>query len=660
MPSESKNIDQFKELKWSDLQDWAGEKATAKGIKYQEEERVKDIKRTSEDSLVARVEGTIEYFTEVSMENGKLSSICTCPVEHDCKHGVAAVLEYLERIEQGEEVSVIAEEDPLIAKARRGYTGYETSGTFDADESSSPILREYLKQLEKSELIEILVAFAQKDAKLGRYLRDRQNLASENIEGIIGGIYSELEELWRETKGYDYWSYEGENELDFSDLQIRLESLLDSGHPEELLDIGKELMEKYEGIEEYDEEGEIGTEISGCMDVVFKALSQSSLPAHKKMLYALDIELKDNYSILNDHTFWKEDYTKEEWKLYVEALKVRMQEAERTENTLYDSSWDWDYVVDRLIDALGKAGLSEEIIPTCELEAEKSGNYVRLIKLLLDSGQKEKAEEWIYRGIKETGEYESGTAHQLRQIFLGIKEKEGNWLSVTAIETEEFFRYPHLASYIRMQEAAAKTGKWQEIRETALQYLIEGKLPEGKLPASKARSTEETSILPEILPKTGLPDIGSKKQIKPPVLDLLIKIAIQEKDPDEVVHWYEELQKNKGEGEKYRNSVSEKEIANILKDKYPEIAIEIWKKLADKLISETKVDSYQAASVHIRKVKETLKAIEKGTEWEAYLREIRESNKRKRKLIEILDMMGEDRIIREEQKQNIMEKVKRN
>ncbi|MDQ1276490.1 MAG: hypothetical protein QG610_2068 [Euryarchaeota archaeon] len=116
MPSESKNSDPFKELKWSDLQDWAGGKATAKGIKYQEEERVKEIKRTPEGSLVARVEGTNDYFTEISLKEGKLSSICTCPVGHDCKHGVAAVLEYLELAEQGEEV-LASEDDAFIARA---------------------------------------------------------------------------------------------------------------------------------------------------------------------------------------------------------------------------------------------------------------------------------------------------------------------------------------------------------------------------------------------------------------------------------------------------------------------------------------------------------------------------------------------------------------
>jgi uncharacterized Zn finger protein len=646
MPEESKNPETFKELKWSDLQDWAGGKATAKGIKYQEEGRVKEIKCTSAGSLVALVEGTIEYFTEVSLENGKLSSICTCPVGHNCKHGVAAVLEYLDLVEQGEEVPVIAEEDLLIARSRRGYAGAGTSGTYEAEESSRA-LHEYLEQLEKPELIEILTTFAKKDNILDRYLRDRQNLASENPQGVIGSIYSELDKLWREIRDYDFWNYEGKDVPDFSGVQARLESLLDSGYPDKLLDIGKELMDRYEEISEYDKEGEIGTEISSCMDVVFRALSQSSLPAHEKMLYALEMELKDENNILNEYTFWKEDSTQEEWRLFAEALKVRLQEAEREENILYYSSFEQDYIVDRLIDALRKAGLSEEIIPISELEAERTGNYVRPVRELLGSGQKEKAEEWIYRGIKETREDEPGTASKLLQILLEIKENEGNWLFVAALETEEFFRFPQLASYIEMRKAARKIGKWQEIREAALQYLRNGELPAVQAKADQVKSKEEISIFPGVLPKTGLLEAGSLRKIKPPVLDLLIQIAIQENDAEEAVHWYEELKKSKGEAEKYWNSISENEIANTVKGKYPEIAIEIWKKLAENLISKAKVNSYEAASVYIRKVKETLESTGKKEEWEAYLREIREVNRHKRKLLEILDRLKKDRIIGE-------------
>lgn len=240
------------------------------------------------------------------------------------------------------------------------------------------------------------------------------------------------------------------------------------------------------------------------MDIVFEALARSSLPAHEKMLYMLEIELRDNYNTLNEHAFWeKKDFTPEEWKRFAEALKIKLEEADRIKDTIYSLSWQRDYAVDRLIDALGKAGIFEEIIPICESEAEKTGNYVRLVRVLLDSGQKTKAEEWIYRGIKETREFEPETAYQLWQILLEIKEKEEDWLFAAALETEEFFRSPEIDRYLSVRETSKKAGKWQEILEAILRYLKNGELPEGqakttKVKAGKFKTEEEASILPAL------------------------------------------------------------------------------------------------------------------------------------------------------------------
>lgn len=257
-------------------------------------------------------------------------------------------------------------------------------------------------------------------------------------------------------------------------------------------------------------------------------------------------------------------------------------------------------------------------------------------------GKKKKAEEWIYKGIKELREYKPGVAYEFLQILIEIKEKEENWPFVAALETEDFFRFPQLSSYIKMQKAAIKIGKWPEIREAALKYLRSGELP-----ASRTKTAEELSIFPGIIPKTGLLEASSVEKIKPPVLDLLIQIAIQEDDADEVVHWYEELKKSKGEAEKSRHFILEEEIANAVKDRYPSIAIEIWKNVAEDLISKTKVSSYEAASMYLRKIKETLESIGMKEEWNAYLRQIREANRLKKKLLEILNRLEKARIIGE-------------
>ncbi|AKB42606.1 hypothetical protein [Methanosarcina vacuolata] len=185
-----------------------------------------------------------------------------------------------------------------------------------------------------------------------------------------------------------------------------------------------------------------------------------------------------------------------------------------------------------------------------------------------------------------------------------------------------------------------KIGKWPEIREVALQYLRNGELP-----VRQSRTTEDFSIIPGILPESGLLEVSWLEKIKPPVLDLLIHIAIQENDADEVVHWYEELKKSKGAAEIAIQSILGEEIANAIKDKYPEVAIEIWKTIAEELISKTKVNSYEVASIYLRKIKETLESIGKKEEWEVYLNQIRKVNRFKKKLLEILNRLEKSRIL---------------
>ncbi|WP_269851975.1 hypothetical protein [Methanosarcina horonobensis] len=62
------------------------------------------------------------------------------------------------------------------------------------------------------------------------------------------------------------------------------------------------------------------------------------------------------------------------------------------------------------------------------------------------------------------------------------------------------------------------------------------------------------------------------------------------------------------------------------------------------------MSSYEEASAYLRKIKETLEASGRKEEWEAYFSEIKEENRRKRRLLEILEMLGQDRIIMGERK----------
>ncbi|AKB26262.1 hypothetical protein MSMTP_2793 [Methanosarcina sp. MTP4] len=641
MPSESETSNPFQALKWSDFQTWAGDKATAKGMKYQDEGRVEEIKRTLEGGLVARVQGTKAYFTEVSLENGKLSSTCTCPVEHDCKHGVAAVLEYLELVEMGEEIPIVAEGDTLLIMARQetALKGWEPLDTYQFFRKD---LREYLDQMEKEELIDLLMNLSDRDSLLSKHLWDMLKLASGDTEETIGGIYSELEKLWEEARNYDYRDYESPLP-DFSDMRNRLESLLEAGHAEEVADIGMQILEGYEEIAPYDEEGDFGMDIGNCMKVVIKALLQSESPAHERMLRVLDFELKDEYGIFDGKNFWNSDFSASEWSHFSKVLKEKLDAIDSGENLSY-SGWGRDQLAERRAFALEKAGNYEEAISLCEEEAEAGEEWssVQLVKVLLAAGQKEKAEDRLYREIKETRKSDPGTAIELFRILLDIKEKEENWLYSTALRAEEFFRYPSLQFYTDLRDVAKKAGVWKEVREAVYAYL-----ESGNLPADRPGPGEEPSSLPGILPKTGLTDRDSFWKIDAPALELLIDIAVEEENPDEVARWYKELKirEKRGQNRHDRYFTRRARIARAVQDKYPEIAIDIWKNIAEELIDRKKTDAYESASIYLRMVRNAMEARGQKAEWESYLREIREKNRLKRSLLAILDMLERDRII---------------
>jgi uncharacterized Zn finger protein len=111
-----KKSDSFIDLSWDDLQEWFGSKIVSRGHVYQQQKRVSDLAILDGGGLIAWVEGTHRYATQVTVdEDGLPNSICTCPYGHDCKHGVAVVLEYLEQIQQNRRISKAGTNDKRLA-----------------------------------------------------------------------------------------------------------------------------------------------------------------------------------------------------------------------------------------------------------------------------------------------------------------------------------------------------------------------------------------------------------------------------------------------------------------------------------------------------------------------------------------------------------------
>jgi uncharacterized Zn finger protein len=636
--------DYFKDLTWEDLEHWAGSTIVSRGKSYQCNGYVRDLANTPDGGLLAWVEGTSNYATWVDFENSALASTCSCPYWDTCKHAVAVVLEYLDCLKNDRKVPQVTGDDKRILLLEQLLEGegwfeeeeydLENEVHLEPRESGKPLsnsLQTFLKQQNKAQLIAIIEDLAGRYPLVRGTLQDLSDLSRGDVKEMVRALRQEILEVSSEPGWANYWR--GERFIpDYSRVKNRLEALLAGGHADEIVTLGEELLDAgRRQVEMSNDEGETAMEISSCLDVVFRALDQCSLPPVEKMLWAVEAELQDSYDLRQGAEFlWNQKHEVEDWNILADSLMERLTHFRPTKG---EDSFLRDYQRERLSDlailALKNAERHDDIISLCEREAEKTGSYVRLVDFLLEAKRWEEAKQWIHKGIRATQKRWPGIARRLRTSLRRMREKEGDWLQVAAFRAEDFFSNPTLDTFEKLRKAAEHAEVWQGVKIAAMDYLETGKIPVGD------------SSWP--LPKTETEEATKSEQRQFPLCETLVDIAVSEKQLDEVIRWYDQRKSQKSV---WRwTAFKEDEVAGALVDHYPERALAIWKRLAEKEIAQTKPKAYVVAAGYLRKVQRTLKNLGKEKEWQSYLAELRRTNARKTRLLEILDTLSGRRII---------------
>lgn len=635
MARRGKKAHSFEGLTWSDLEAWAGSKIVSRGKSYQRNGYVRELARTADGKLTAWVEGTERYAVLVYFQGGMLESICTCPYWAECKHAVATVLEYLEHIKKDMEVPAAGQKDRRLQILEQleddsfpGVDGSEEDLTEDAPGES---IEEFLKDLKKSQLIQILNDLAERHPAVHEALLDRKHLSEGSVKKMVDSVRSEILELSAEPGWMNSWDDQGYIP-DYTRVKDRLSDLLNRGHADDVIILGEELLEAgTRQVEMSHDEGETAMEIESCMEVVFQALPESSRSPAEQMLWAVETELKDDYNLCEGlEGFWNKKRKKQDWNILADRLMERLDQLKPDkEKDSFSRHYRRDRLASSIVEALKMAGRSNEAVELCEKEAPKTGSYVRLVNLLKETGRRDEAEKWIQKGIKATEKKWPGISSQLRELYRKIREEQRDWPVVAAVRAEDFFTQPSLAAFKELEKAARKAKVWQDVRPAAMTYLESGKMPDNK------------SSWP--LPGTGLPKAEDFWRKQFPLVDDLIDIAIAEKRPDEVLRWYEES-RQKSKSTLFRGHRDD-QVAMALKDSHPDKAVDIWKSLAEEEIARTKVKAYQAAAIYLRKIHTVMKKRRQEKAWQGYLRELRQANARKPRLVEILDSLAGKRIV---------------
>lgn len=625
----------FKKLSWNHLENWAGSRILSRGENYFKNGKVSKLRITPK-GLLARVSGGEQYVTLVAIKGSdrsvEINSECTCPYGFDCKHAVATVLAYSQAVKEGQDVPIAKSTDPDIQRIEADdyeeeeeiFEEMEDDFKPSVQSTSQKEIKDFLDGQTETSLKELVLSLAKKNPEIKSMLLDKARLSGGAIEKLVSAMRKEIANITSEPAWHNHWSNEG-SFADFSRIKSTMSNLSAQGQYDAVIEITKELMSVANSyVETCDDEGDSGIQISECMDIGFEAVKKCGWTDYEKIIFALDATLKDEYEIFNGAS--KVLYSvrkKSDWSLVADELWKRLKDmpCSTEQKGKFSRDYKRDRLSDTLIFALGCSGREKEILPLCEREAPITDSWERYVDRLIKLKKHREARNAAEEGIKKLGSKYPGIVKSLREKIAKLAQKSGDFHSVLSIRQEEFLEYPSLNSYNALLRAAVKTKNKAEIRAWSLGYLETGK-------ANAMGALKEP-------PKPDKRRSGSF-----PNYQVLIDIAEKEKDPDKIMHWYREVSNKKNNC--FHGHV---QVARAVGKKYPDTALEIWRNFAERQISFARPSAYEEAVRYLGKARDIYIKTGRKAEWASYLEKIRETNKRKTRLLQSLRGLTSEKLI---------------
>ena len=632
----------FRELSWADLAAWAGGEITLRGDRYQREQRVHGLALMPTGGLVAWVTGGQRYATSVDVVESKLVSHCSCPYGYNCKHAVAVILKYAEQLKNKIPLETAKDSDERIILLNALNLGIFTKGSQIAPENDDALTGK-ISALSKEELQGLIIELANVYPEARKFLSDYFLISSGNVKKIVAATERDILDISAEPAWKHHWD-DMQDLPDYSEIRKRLEMLLSTGHADEVIHLGEQLIEHgIRQVEESDDEGETEEEVAACMDVVFKALPISSLDMKSKMMWAVDAELKDEFDITRgSEEFWQRHFEASDWSVLTDSLLERLDGSLSPDLGSFSSSYKRDRFTDWIVKALEESGRKDEYLSLCRKEAEITHSYVRVVRKLLDEGLPDEAEAWIRKGTTATTDSLPGIADELLEILLEMRKRALDWLGVSAMLVEKYVYSPRIETYKELERACQNAGVWTEVRKRIMKFLETGIPPHGE---TQIKGKKGLDIWP--LPQTGLNMRSDRFTRQFPIDGELIDVAIYEGMPVEILRWYDHYLTEAVKERYWSNGWSpvEMKVARAVFRDFPDRAIPIWKRIVEEEIARTNARAYEEAVSHISEFGKLMSEVGRMPEWVSYVSQLREDNKRKPRFLSTLDSLSRKKIM---------------
>lgn len=247
--------------------------------------------------------------------------------------------------------------------------------------------------------------------------------------------------------------------------------------------------------------------------------------------------------------------------------------------------------------------------------------YVDLVRRLVQDKKIEEARKWVHKGYAATIEKYPGIASKLEEMLREMALSEKNFSLATAYAAFEFFEHPGLEKYLQLEKISIMAGVWEGVRNHLMVYLEKGVRPKGvtwPVPPLELQIRDRTS-----------------RWNRFPDTETLIDIAIKEKCHEDALKWYNSRKKTGSFGSDYTGE----KVAHAVWKSHPDEALSIWKALVAHEISQAKPKAYQVAGGYLKKMRAVYNHINKPDAWTRYKSELRENNKRRPRMLNVLNSL---------------------
>lgn len=669
-------------LTWDDLEAWSGGRSVSRGRIYQRQGRVRDLALSKDGRLLATVVGGNHYVVSVWMTDGKdnpIESKCTCPVGYDgCKHAVAVVAEYLDQLGRDDEVSVAQEDDPRWDELNSD----DRDAEFNEDEIDEEMdggqparvkpsrktrddwdekIKQHIFAKGREDLADLLWSLTQRFSELRDEFRERISLGEGDVDRLIAQARGELQRIISQEAWRNSWTGEG-NIPDYSKLLHRLERLVELGHADAVARLGPEIIERgMEQVGQSHDEGDTAMELARCLPVIFDAVAKSSLTPAQKLLSAIDAHLQDDYDVIGDtaDNVLEGEYKSSDWSAVADDLARRLSSPARKRRKsddkdedddsgdVYSRDYQRDQISGWLSDALVKAGRGDEVLAIYEKEARATGSYERLVKFLIEQKRYDDAERWATEGIGKTASKLPGIAANLANQLCELARSRKQWDVVAAHAAYQFFERPSRENFGQLAAAADRTVCKEPVRRIAQHFLETGISPIQAAAAKKGEAKIQISRdWPLPVPAYLMPLLQSEYQMRrtpSPYFDVLIDVAIADKRPDDVLHWYDKMCAER-KPSPYRDAwngpgAHADSVAQAVASSHPERSLEIYRQRVEQNLTHASVGAYETVASYLRKMRPIMKSIDREQEWKQLVEDIQIRYRNRPKFMEILDRL---------------------